>query len=188
METKAYHKVLDQGAPLLVGLTVKSDNRPPKKLEDLLKPRGGLWNQLGAATFDPGYRYDHHFVQIRLAGPTDRQARQFGTVRGGLWLVTEGINATGLASTMVTLPSEVSDKPVQSLNHAYTRLSEIFEMWRISHTGNIYQRILYEERNGNWYPLDVLRNMKLQQQEHQIAEALWKAFMINMTAGRDSCC
>jgi hypothetical protein len=70
------------------------------------------------------------------------------------------------------------------INHAYTRLSEIYETWRISHTGNIYHRILYKERNGKWYPLDVLRNRKLQQQEHQIAEAIWEAFMTNMTGGR----
>jgi hypothetical protein len=185
VETKAHHRVLEEGAPLLVGLTVKPESPPTKKLQDLLLPFGELSKQLGAATVDSDYRYDPYFVQIRLAGPTDRQARQFETVLGGLWLVTEGINAAGLASTTVILPSEVSDKPAKSLNHAYTRLSEIFETWRISHTGNIYQRILYKERNGKWYPLEVLRNRKLQQQEHQIAEAIWKAFMTSMTGDRN---
>jgi hypothetical protein len=55
------------------------------------------------------------------------------------------------------------------LNHAYTKLSEVFETWRIAHTGNIYYRMLYRERNGIWYPLDILRNAALVNQEQEIA-------------------
>jgi hypothetical protein len=188
MESKAYHKILDEGAYLLVGLTVKPENQPPKELQDLLLPYEDLKKQLGARIVDPDYRYDPFFIQIQLAGPTGRQVQQFGTSLGGLWLVTEGINTSGLASTMVKLPTEVSDEPVRSLNHAYTKLSEIFETWRISHTGNIYQRILYRERNGRWYPLDVLRNRKLQQREHEIAKDLWKAFTEVMSGDRGPIC
>ena len=35
----------------------------------------------------------------------------------------------------------------------------VFEPWRKSHTGNIYGRIFYKEKNSKWYPIDVLRNI-----------------------------
>ena len=87
--------------------------------------------------------------------------------------MTEGAKAIGLASTTVLLPCAISTKPVASLSHADTKLSEIFETWRISHTGNIYTRVLYRKRNGIWYPLDVLRNKALEKQEQAIARNLW---------------
>ena len=95
--------------------------------------------------------------------------------------MTEGAEAVGLASTTVLLPSSISTEPVASLNHAYTRLSEVFETWRISHTGNIYNRVLYQERNGIWYPLDILRNKALEKQGQEIAGKLWHDFMKKMS-------
>jgi hypothetical protein len=70
---------------------------------------------------------------------------------------------------------------VASLNHAFTKLSETYETWRISHTGNVYSRVLYQERNGHWYPLDLLRNETLDKKEQQIAHELWQTFMSKMT-------
>ena len=98
-----------------------------------------------------------------------------------MWLITQGLEAVGLASTTVRLPKEISTDPVASLNHAYTKLSEVFETWRISHTGNIYTRVLYQERNGKWYPLDLLRNNALDKQEQEIAKGLWEAFTVKVT-------
>jgi hypothetical protein len=95
--------------------------------------------------------------------------------------MTEGAEAVGLASTTVLLPAAISTKPVASLNHAYTKLSEVFETWRISHTGNIYTRLLYRERNGIWYPLDILRNETLVTQEQDLARKLWDDFMGKMS-------
>ena len=88
-------------------------------------------------------------------------------------------------STTVLLPAAITDKPVQSLNHAYTKLSETFETGRISHTGNIYTRVLYRERNLKWYPLDVLRNKALAKQEHEIANSLWEGFMAKMKSHKN---
>jgi hypothetical protein len=181
MEAKASHKMLDEGTRLLVGLTVKPDKPPQAKLKPLLQPYDNLRKMLGRPLVEPGYRYDPYFVEVQLAGPNDRQARLFGTRRGGLWLMTQGIEAVGLASATVKLPQDISAEPVASLNHAYTKLSESFETWRISHTGNIYKRILYREKNEKWYPLDVLRNRALQNAEHETAQALWNTFMAKMT-------
>ena len=181
MEAKASHKMLDEGTRLLVGLTVKPDKPPQAKLKPLLQPYDNLRKMLGRPLLEPDYRYDPYFVEVQLAGPNDRQARLFGTLRGGLWLMTQGIEAVGLASATVKLPQDISAEPVASLNHAYTKLSKVFETWRISHTGNIYKRILYREKNEKWYPLDVLRNWTLQNAEHETAQALWNTFMAKMT-------
>src|ERR1019366_4289423 len=67
------------------------------------------------------------FVEVKLAGPDHKQARLFDTDRGGLWLLTKGVEAIGLASTTIQLPEEISVGRVVSLNHAYTKLSEVFE-------------------------------------------------------------
>jgi hypothetical protein len=181
MERKARHKVLEEGTPLLVSLTVKHESPPPEKLKPLLKRYDDLPGRIGSEflnTWSPGTL---SFVEVNLAGPDRNQARLFDTDRGGLWLITQGVEAIGLASTTVRLPKEISADPVVSLNHAYTKLSEVFETSRISHTGNIYTRVLYQERNGKWYPLDLLRNKALDKQGLEIAKGLWEAFMANMT-------
>jgi hypothetical protein len=186
LEAKDLHKVLDEGAILLVGLTVKPRNPPEDKLKRLLRSYNDLSKELGTTILDSEYSYDPYFVEIRLAEANDREAKLLRTGRGGLWLLTEGIEASGLASTTIKLPPEILPNQVASVNHAYTKLSEIFETWRISHAGNIYKRVLYRERNGKWYPLDALRNRAVQKAEHETAVALWSAFMARMTGKCDS--
>ena len=100
--------------------------------------------------------------------------------------MTEGPKAVGLQSTRISLPEVVSDKPVNSLNHAFTKLSETYEPWRISHTGNVYQRFLYKEKDGRWYPLELLRNAALAKKEQEIAYQLWQDFMERMAANTAS--
>jgi hypothetical protein len=182
IERRAIHKVLEEGARLLVGLTVKPETPPRENLKRHLQRNEDLWREFGF--LDSSYRYDPYFVEVQLAGPSDRQTRLFNSTRGGLWLMTHGVQAIGLASTTVKVPEEVALEPVASLNHAYTKLSEAFETWRISHTGNIYRRVLYQERNGKWCPLEVLRNRALQKAEHETAQSLCNAFMAEMT-GKD---
>lgn len=181
MERKARHKVLEEGTPLLVSLTVKAENPPPENLKRFLQRYNDLRKDIATEFLDTWNPGTLCFVKVNLAGPDDRQARLFETNQGGLWLLTQGVEAIGLATTTVRLPEEVSINPVASLNHAYTKLSEAFETWRISHTGNIYSRVLYQERNGKWYPLDLLRNKALDKQEQEIARGLWDAFMAKMT-------
>lgn len=181
MERKGQHKVLDEGTLLLVCLTVKPEAPPPKELAPLLRNYDQYKGEIATEfleTWNPGTLA---FVEVRLAGPDSKQGRLFCTDRGGLWLMTQGIEAVGLASTMVLVPKEISEKPVSSLNHAFTKLSEAFETWRISHTGNIYTHVLYQERNGKWYPLDILRNKALERQEQEIAKDLWSEFLASMS-------
>lgn len=121
-----------------------------------------------------------HFFELTIGPATDKQSRDLEMRTGGLWLVVEGGKSKGLISSQFELPDCVSDKPAGSLNHAFTILSEVYEPWRISHTGNVYDRFLYEEENGKWYPLSHLRDFQLAQDEEKIAYGLWQKFLSRM--------
>ena len=58
-----------------------------------------------------------------------------------------------------------------------SRPAPAYEPWRISHTGNVYQRFLYKENNGKWYPLELLCNRALVEKEQEIAFQMWQDFM-----------
>jgi len=94
-------------------------------------------------------------------------------IRGGVWLHLQGSEPKGISTSSVKVPDEISKEPLESLNYAFTRLSEKYEPWRKSHTGNIYERFLYKEKNGRWYPLDVLRNAAIAKDEHQLIREQW---------------
>ena len=52
------------------------------------------------------------------------------------------------------LPSQ----PAASINHSCTLISESFEPWRISHTGNVFFKVYAQESStGEWISLDVWR-------------------------------
>lgn len=173
LERKERHKVLDEGTALLVWLTIKPENPPPEALRPLLIPFRRFQGTIGTSDLDRWNPVTAAFIEVRLGGPDSKQGRLFKTDRGGLWLITEGVEAVGLNSTTILLPNQISEKSVASLNHAYTKLSEIFETWRISHTGNIYSQVLYQEKSGTWYPLDILRGRTLAAKEQEIAWSLW---------------
>jgi len=182
MARKGKHKVLDEGTALLVCLTVKPEGQINDEHRQVLRSYDKYRGKIATSYLDYWNPGSVAFVEVRIAGPDEKQTRRFETDRGGLWLLTEGIDAVGLASTTVLLPSAISTDSVASLNHAYTKLSEALETWRISHTGNIYKRVLYQERNGTWYPLDILRDRTLEKQEQEIARNLWDEFMAKMTS------
>jgi hypothetical protein len=96
----------------------------------------------------------------------------------GLWLYLQGSQPKGVVSSSIYVPSPVSEEPLDSLNHAFTKLSESYEPWRKSHTGNIYQRVLYQEKNGKWYPLSVVREAAIAKDEHQMVRELWTSIAI----------
>ncbi|QDZ00122.1 hypothetical protein FQ775_06850 [Nitratireductor mangrovi] len=123
-----------------------------------------------------------HFFELTIGPATEKQSRDLLTSTGGLWLIVKGGKAKGLQSSQFELPACVSDKPAGSLNHAFTILSEVYEPWRISHTGNVYDRFLYKEANGLWYPLSHLRDFRLAKQEEAIAYGLWQQFLGRMSS------
>lgn len=175
------HLVLSQGTKLLVGLSVR-DRTNLTLFENSLLIELAVWPEGPIVLADcyPGTSYFTNFVEIELAGPTNKQLKCYGSDKGGLWLLTKGRQARGLSSTTVKLPVEISKKPVASLNHALTLLSEKFETWRISHSGNVYEQVFYKEKNGRWCALDYLRNEKVEKAEMQIAHELWNDFLEKM--------
>ena len=69
----------------------------------------------------------------------DKQKNRLRTTSGGLWMIIHGFDAIGPESTTIRLPNGIVPNPVDNLNHAYTKLSELFEPWRISHDDSIHR-------------------------------------------------
>ena len=54
--------------------------------------------------------------------------------------------------------SNLQNEKAVSLNHAYRLISEKFEPNRISHAGNVFQKMVHLGAQGICYPLDEYRN------------------------------
>lgn len=167
------HKILQTGTTLLVALTVKHLQDIDQKLKDHLLPVGSKGPALGDAYYSTTRSGDTRFVEISIGGPTASQKRHDPKEKGGVWLHVEGLIPKGVSSSTIQLPGDVWDRPADSLNHAFTLLSERYEPWRKSHTGNIYDRMLYQESNGKWYPLNDLRDAAIAKDEHQFLRSQW---------------
>jgi hypothetical protein len=109
----------------LVVLNVRPDHPPPENLRKHLIGYDKIGKTVVIEAITPGLS----FVKVWLGAPNDKQKRSLSTTSGGLWLITHGFDAIGLASTTIRLPAEIWPNPVATLNHAYTRLSELFEPW-----------------------------------------------------------
>lgn len=146
---KTVIKILAEGTELRVALTIREPL--PAGLAQFLLPRDATKHSHTA-----GISRQSRFVSIWLSGPSATQQRK-GKTKGGLWLSLEGPEPRELESGVVQLPKIGSVERADSLNHAFTLLSERFEPWRQAHTGSIYQRVLYKE-GERWYPLNDLRD------------------------------
>lgn len=164
---KYSHRVLPVGTTLLVALTI----RPKPTLSDDLKSHLKLRNKyhLGNDFYRSKLSVDTQFIEITISDPTTE--KELKDVSGGVFLQFDGLRQTGIFTSSIKLPIKDStgNEVVDSLNYAFTRLSEEYEPWRKSHTGNIYDRIFYKEKNDNWYPIDFLRNVvSVKKDEHQL--------------------
>ena len=57
-----------------------------------------------------------------------------------------------------------------SVNHAYTLISEQYEAYRISHTGNVF-RLVFSMNSGKLHPLEMQRDFKLTELRAQLNNA-----------------
>jgi len=181
MERRSAFRILDQGTPLFIGVVTKPDVQVRTDLQPYLIPFQKLRHDFAQGFISSWATSSPSFIEISLGKATISQQQRLNATTGGLWLTTKGFDAVGIVSSSINLPPPVSEEPVASLNHAFTRLSEAYETWRISHTGSIYARVFYRERNGQLYPLEVLRNEALAKQEDGIARDLWADLMQKMT-------
>ena len=167
LTTKCRVAVLPAGTELRVALSVKHEL--DTTLRSLLLPSGTTPHRHTAKI-----SVDTRFASVHLAGPTMAQKKK-ELEEGGLWLWLEGMEPRAIESGMVNLPAAPGLEPVDSLNYAFTRLSEVFEPWRKAHTGSIYERIFYMEGDQYWYPLKDLRDRALASAERTLIKELWKS-------------
>lgn len=167
-------RLLPEGTELLVMLSntqtffLRQDLQSDLKDRDSIRPKLGRWFETSRRSATPC------FASIKLGPLVPLQRPPDDSKKGGLWLELEGPRNIGLLSSGVILPNSVkTNGRVKSLNHAFTILSEHFEPQRISHTGNVYESVLYRETDGLWYPLKLFRDGHIANKEHEIARAFW---------------
>jgi hypothetical protein len=71
-----------------------------------------------------------------------------------LWLQVRGDQEAGLSRCLCTITA--LGRPAESLNHAFTLISEAYETKRRSHSGNVFERGYVMSKSG-WRNLDGLR-------------------------------
>lgn len=175
LKKKSSYKIMSSGTRLMVALTIKDHSKIESQLHKYLQEIP--IKQISAdKRFSPfGVRQQTRFVEITVGQPGQHSLALEGKTNGGVWLELEGMEPQSLNVSHLSLPPEIKDTEVDSLNYAFTLLSTVYEPWRRSHTGNIYHRIFYQEQNGIWNPLNVLRNAAIATEEHAFIKKQWEA-------------
>ena len=168
---KVVVQFLPEGTELLVALT-------PGSLTDGRLLKVPTLDRLGdpfpvASSHLPSESTRFAVVTLRKPKELFPQGLGPGATGGGLWLTVTGLWDCELNSPAVSFPKEYELDPARSLNHAFTRLSEKFETHRISHTGNVFQRVFYREENGWWRPLWQLREIAINRAENAVLASGW---------------
>ena len=166
-------KILDEGIELLVALTIRRAAELPGELMQYIIPRNADDLLLGPDYYDTIRSPDTQFVQVALGPLTDKQMKLLPEESGGAWLQVQGTQPKGIITSKIAAPMFGDEGTADSLNHAFTKLSKLYEPWRKSNTGNIYDRVLYREKNGQWYPIRVLRDAQVARDEHALIRELW---------------
>lgn len=174
---EATFKVLEEGTSLLVALSDHSQSGS----------RIGEWPTPSPLNEPRGTT---RWAQVKLGPPQKKNSPpQIDLIpeTGGLWLKVKGLERCELLSSTILMPSDVQmpdgfpDRSVNSLNHAFTLLSQNYEKHRISNTGNVYTRIFYRDKDECWYPLDDLRSGVQATRERQLLHETWA--QIEMSLG-----
>ena len=82
------------------------------------------------------------------------------TLNADLWLQVRGDQEARLSPC----PCKIAalNKEAESLNQAFTLISEKYETKRRSHSGNVFERVHAQDERGNWQSLDELRLSAIQ--------------------------
>lgn len=170
----------DKGWKLLSGGDVPA--LKAGSIADLIVPQSALMDKADAKAFT-----DESMVSILpkdsklwaliskkhgVTGPDDSKLKDIPTkpadiegqfyvgfsLKEELRLRLRGTKSANLETCGCELPGFSPDVEAESINQAYTRLSEKYEPLRKSHSGNVFQKVWYESKaNGKLLPLDVLR-------------------------------
>lgn len=177
--TSASGQFLDKGSCLRFALSVRHKNQLTEELASHLILPHDMWHKVEWGPVKGWYSTDAHFIQVELGEPSDAQRAEFPSFTGGLLIKVRGHNITEIEPSSFDLPKGIEARKPQSLNHAYTILSEVYELHRASHTGSVYQRVFYEGNGGIWYPLELLRKIGIAQangdkpHEESLANSFW---------------
>lgn len=83
-----------------------------------------------------------------------------GILQADLYLQIRGTKNPTLKGCRCFIPA--LEETARSVNHAYSLISMAFEPHRMSHTANVFKKVLYEdEKSGLWQKLDILREQFL---------------------------
>lgn len=161
---QAMVRILDEGATLLVALS------------DHTYSALNLWGE-----FPMGVPLGATRVLAVQIGPVREKKKPKNKnlpvleEKGGLWLSVKGLDQCVLQSSTIKLPADFGGAVALSLNHAFTLLSERYEKHRIAHTGNVYERVFYQDKDLCWYPLKDLRQGALVSAERKLLSETWVA-------------
>jgi hypothetical protein len=169
-------QILPEGTTLYAYVVIKKENQPGEELMSKLVRWPAVRERVALKFLDNWSKGELCLFPVTLGPQNPKASSAQGSSAGGLWLRLRGRDVAGLVSSQIVLPSDVTTRKVYSLNTAFTRLSEIYEPWRDAHTGNVYERFLYEDADQKLYPLELFRDQALAQQEQKIAIDLWKTY------------
>lgn len=181
MKSTSLIRILDRGTRLRAYLATKNLEGVSDKKRACLFEWPNWPDEIATDSIDSWSSGPINFFELNIGPATEKQFQDFDTSNGGLWLYVQGGRAKGLKSSQFEFPDCVSVENATSLNHAFTILSEVYEPWRLSHTGNVYDRFFYQEADQKWYPLSLLRDFTLAKEEQKIAFNLWRRFMAEMS-------
>jgi hypothetical protein len=120
------HRVLDEGVSLLVGLTIRPQKPLPTALERLLIHLNDAKTMTERGQVVIGDRDEfcriNAFVEVKLAALNKKQIRLFSEERGGLWLLTEGFKAKGLASSTIQILDRNCYEPQSRAHSAFRKI------------------------------------------------------------------
>ena len=103
---------------------------------------------------------EHHFRETFRRYLQNDSENSFFQIRGGysevilkepLRVFTRGTKFPVWAPCICDIP--FLNMEARSLNHAYTLMSQVFEPSRMTHTGNVFKRVYFQDIDGHWYPL-----------------------------------
>lgn len=177
------HRLLDENAELLIALSVRSEEGDFQGLRRFLESTPAV--ELAQEFFASTRSAFNRFVRVTV-GPQMPPAKDGSP--GGVVLCLEGLRPKRIKVSSVVLPFSLPSaasggqglQTFASLNHALTALSEVFEPWRISHTGSIYTRVLFKGGDDVWYPLDRLRRVAEAKEEDALINRRWQQLMKSM--------
>jgi hypothetical protein len=159
-------RIFFEGTPLAVALSDQDAWRPDSGRQS--------WPDVYLNSVPTGTT---RFEYVVIGPPKRENLRQQDLIEkgpgGGLWLRLKGLERSTLECSTILLPDGLPQATAVSLNHAFTLLSQQYEQHRISHTGNVYSRVFYQENDGQWHPLSDLRDGVRLRASRSVISSVW---------------